>query len=66
MDMPNNCAECEHYDGMCNLAPWESWRTLEVRRPEWCPLERNGDNKALSYQSKRLFNFLRLINKFKF
>lgn len=42
MDKPNNCAECEHYDGMCDLAPdiWESWRTLEVRRPEWCPLEK--------------------------
>lgn len=50
MDKPNNCAECEHYDGMCNLAPdiWESWRTLEVRRPEWCPLERNGDNEPLN------------------
>lgn len=53
MDKPNNCAECEHYDGMCNLAPdiWESWRTLEVRRPEWCPLERNGDNEPLNQKN---------------
>ena len=55
LEKPKNCAECEHYDGTCLLSPkkWESWRLMEVRPQEWCPLKNSSDQIHKSVHFER-------------